>query len=149
MQTLMDSKTPHHLGLVNINLQCLTIPTGAGFSPSIVVKIRSLRHDLRVMTPARLNEQTDRLSQDKNGANGHSSSYSAGYHFVPNRFDLVLLQVLHCNDPFSKKSFLHTGVIIRFINHLPFLRKVTGTPIIAPQELHDWCRWLLCFCFTS
>ena len=86
VQTLMDSKTPHHLGLVNINLQCLTIPTGAGFSPSIVVKIRSLRHDLRVMTPARLNEQTDRLSQDKNGANGHSSSHSAGYHFVPNRF---------------------------------------------------------------
>lgn len=91
MQTLMDSKTPHHLGLVNINLQCFTIPTGAGFSPSIVVKIRSLKHDLRVMTPARLNEQTDRLSHDKNGANGHSSSHSAGYHFVPTDFDLVYI----------------------------------------------------------
>lgn len=120
------------------------------FSPSIVVKIGSLRHDLRVMTPARLNEQTDRLSHDKNGANGHSSSHSAGYHFVPTDFDLVYIVTgFALQWSVFKNSFLYTGVIIRFINHLPFLRKVTGTPIIAPQELHDWCRWLLCFCFTS
>ena len=63
------------------------------FSPSIVVKIRSLKHDLRVMTPARLKGRPTDYLKIKMEQMASPQVIQQDTTLYPTDFDLVLLQV--------------------------------------------------------